>query len=233
MTATNTVDTNPASSVYAALSSKSSDRTSDRTSAKPTTEMENRFLKLLVTQLKNQDPLNPLDNAQMTSQMAQISTVSGIEKLNTTLQAMMASTSQGETMQAATLLGKGVLVPGSGLALTAADGAGFAGFDLAGPTDTGAVTINDANGVTVRTIKLGGMKAGTHTFQWDGKADNGAVAADGAYTFSVDAKNGDDKVETTALQVGMVTSIMNSSKGVSLNVGTLGNFKLTDVRQIL
>lgn len=233
MSTTKATDNNPASSVYAALNTKSGGKASDKTSAKPTTEMEDRFLKLLVTQLKNQDPLNPLDNAQMTSQMAQISTVSGIEKLNTTLQAMMASTSQSETLQAATLLGKGVLVPGSGLVLKAADGAAFAGFDLAGPTDTGTVTINDANGITVRTINLGGMKAGTHTFEWDGKADNGAVAADGAYTFSVAAKHGGDKVETTALQVGMVTSIMNSSQGVSLNVGSLGNFKMTDVREIL
>lgn len=229
MTATNTIDTNPASAAYAAMNSKST----TKAGANSISETEDRFLKLLVTQLKNQDPLNPMDNAEMTSQMAQISTVSGIEKLNTTLQAMMASTSQSETMQAATLLGKGVLVPGSGIALKAADGAAFAGFDLAGPTDTGTVTINDANGVTVRTINLGEMKAGSHTFQWDGKADNGAVAADGAYTFSVAAKRSGDKVETTALQVGMVTSIKSGSQGVSLNVGTLGNFKMTDVREIL
>lgn len=229
MTTTNAVDANPASSVYAALNAKSS----AKTTANATTETEDRFLKLLVTQLKNQDPLNPLDNAQMTSQMAQISTVNGIEKLNTTLQAMMASTSHSETVQAAALLGKGVLVPGTGLALKAADGAAFGGFDLAGPIDTGTVTINDANGITVRTIQLKGMDAGAHTFQWDGKTDNGAVAADGAYTFSVAAKRGSDKIETTALQVGMVTSIMNSSQGVSLNVGSLGNFKMTDVREIL
>jgi len=229
MAATNSIDSNPASAAYAAMNSKST----TKAGVNSISETEDRFLKLLVTQLKNQDPLNPMDNAQMTSQMAQISTVSGIEKLNTTLQAMMASTSQSETMQAATLLGKGVLVPGSGIALKAADGAAFAGFDLAGPTDTGTVTINDANGVTVRTIKLGEMKAGSHTFQWDGKADNGAVAADGAYTFSVAAKRSGDKVETTALQVGMVTSIMSGSQGVSLNVGTLGNFKMTDVREIL
>ncbi|MFA6311240.1 MAG: flagellar hook assembly protein FlgD [Sterolibacterium sp.] len=229
MSTTAATDTNPASSVYSALNSKSS----AKTSANSTTETEDRFLKLLVTQLKNQDPLNPLDNAQMTSQMAQISTVNGIEKLNTTLQAMMASTSNSETVQAAAMLGKGVLVPGTGLALKAADGAAFAGFDLAGPIDTGTVTINDANGVAVRTIKLSGMEAGAHTFQWDGKADNGAVAADGAYTFSVAATRGSEKVEITALQIGMVTSIMSGSKGVSLNVGSLGNFKMTDVREIL
>lgn len=229
MTTANTVDTNPASAVYAALNSKSS----TKTSATSSTETEDRFLKLLVTQLKNQDPLNPLDNAQMTSQMAQISTVNGIEKLNATLQAMMNSTSQSQTMQAATLLGKGVLVPGSGIAMKAADGAAIAGFSLAAPADSATITINDANGITVRTISLGGMEAGTHPFQWDGKASNGAAVADGSYTFNVAAKRGSDNVDATALQFGMVTSIMNNIQGVSLSVGTLGNFKMTDVMEIL
>ncbi|MCX7173278.1 MAG: flagellar hook assembly protein FlgD [Proteobacteria bacterium] len=231
MSTTTATDTNPASATYAALNSKTG--TTTTASTKQTTETEDRFLKLLVTQLKNQDPLNPLDNAQMTSQMAQISTVNGIEKLNTTLQAMMSNTSQSQTMQAASLVGKGVLVPGTGLALKVADGAAFAGYDLAGPIDNGTITISDANGLAVRTIQLKGMDAGTHTFQWDGKSDSGAVAADGAYTFKVAATRGADKVDTTALQIGMVTSIMSSSQGVSLNVGTLGAFKMTDVREIL
>ena len=229
MTTTNVTDANPASSAYAALNSKPS----TTTSTKQTTETEDRFLKLLVTQLKNQDPLNPLDNAQMTSQMAQISTVNGIEKLNTTLQALMSNSTASQTMQAATLLGKGVLVPGGRLAMTAADGPAIAGFELAAPADGATVTINDANGITVRTISLGGMEAGIHPFQWDGKANNGAVAADGTYTFEVAAKRGSDKVDSTALQFGMVTSITNGSQGASVNVGALGNFKMTDVKEIL
>jgi len=194
---------------------------------------EDRFLKLLVTQLKNQDPLNPLDNAQMTSQMAQISTVNGIEKLNTTLQSLISNSNDAQKMQAAALVGKGVLVPGSGVALQAANGPAYAGFDLADAADSATVTINDANGITIRTIKLGSMKAGTQTFQWDGKSDSGAVAADGAYTFKVSAKLGAAPVDATALQIGMVTSIMNSSQGVGLNVGSLGTFKMTDVKEIL
>jgi len=229
MAATNSIDNNPASAAYAAINAKPA----TKAGANSISETEDRFLKLLVTQLKNQDPLNPMDNAQMTSQMAQISTVSGIEKLNTTLQAMMSNSTQSQTMQAATMLGKGVLVPGSGLTMTAADGPGIAGFDLAGPADGATVSINDANGITVRTLTLGGMTAGSHPFQWDGKSSNGAVVADGTYTFSVAAKRGSEKVESTPLQFGMVTSIMNSAQGVSLSVGSLGNFKMTDVKEIL
>ncbi|MFA7280262.1 MAG: flagellar hook assembly protein FlgD [Sterolibacterium sp.] len=229
MTATTVNDSNSASSVYAAINAKSGKTTTTNAMS----ETEDRFLKLLVTQLRNQDPLNPLDNAQMTSQMAQISTVNGIEKLNTTLQSLISNSNDAQKMQAATMVGKGVLVPGSSLDQKAADGAAYAGFDLAEPADSSTITINDANGITVRTIKLGGMAAGTHNFQWDGKADSGAAVADGSYTFKVTAQRAGASVDSTALQLGLVTGIMNSSQGVSLNVGNLGTFKMSDVKEIL
>src|SRR5664279_439991 len=78
--------------------------------ASTTTDSQSRFLTLLTAQLKNQDPLNPMDNAQMTSQLAQISTVDGIERLNTTLQSLISDSSNSQTMQAAALVGHGVLV---------------------------------------------------------------------------------------------------------------------------
>ena len=230
MTATTVSDSNSASSVYASINAKSAKTT---TTTNSMSETEDRFLKLLVTQLRNQDPLNPLDNAQMTSQMAQISTVNGIEKLNTTLQSLITNSNDAQKMQAATMVGKGVLVPGSSLDQKAANGAAYAGFDLAGPADSSTITINDANGITVRTIKLGGMAAGTHNFQWDGKTDSGAVVADGSYSFKVAAQRAGAAVDSTALQLGLVTGIMNSSQGVSLNVGNLGTFKMSDVKEIL
>ena len=82
-------------------------------------DAQSRFLKLLVTQLKNQDPLNPLDNAQMTSQLAQMSTVSGIEKLNSTLSGLVDSLGNSQTMQASAMIGKKVLVPGNKMLLNA------------------------------------------------------------------------------------------------------------------
>jgi flagellar basal-body rod modification protein FlgD len=227
MTTTSTVDVNPSVSVYDALNAKAG----TAKSANATTETEDRFLKLLVTQLKNQDPLNPMDNAQMTSQMAQISTVNGIEKLNTTLQAMMSNSSQSQTMQAAALVGKSVLVSGSGLSMQS--GAAIGGVDLGGAADGVSVSIKDANGIVIRTLKLGAMEAGTHLFQWDGKSDSGALAADGNYSISVTAKQGTNDITANALQLGTVSSIMSSTQGVSLNVGALGTFKITDVKEIL
>src|SRR5512132_1644792 len=96
-----------------------------------TENIQDRFLKLLVTQLKNQDPLNPMDNAQITTQMAQISTVSGIDKLAGAVGSMNGLLTQMQSLEGAALVGKDVLVAGHKLSL-AADGSTQAGVELAG-----------------------------------------------------------------------------------------------------
>lgn len=192
---------------------------------------QDRFLKLLVTQIRNQDPLNPMDNAQMTSQLAQISTVNGIEKLNATLQALMDSSSETQAMQAAALVGHGVLVPGSGMTLQ--EGMSIGGIELSEPADRVTISINDAQGIPVKVIDLGAKAAGSYSFNWDGTADNGAQAAEGRYGLSISAVRGDAKVNASALELGVVSSVARGAKGVSLNVGGLGVLSLNDVRQIL
>ena len=136
-----------------------------RTDKKTTSTVEdaqNRFLTLLTTQLKNQDPLSPMDNAQMTSQLAQISTVDGIERLNATLASLMAGQQSSETLQAAALVGRGVLVPGSGLTLSAKGAVG--GYNLDAGADKVVLNITDANGLQVAQMDLGAQEAGTHSF---------------------------------------------------------------------
>src|SRR5438045_7853032 len=95
-----------------------------------------RFLKLLVTQLQNQDPLNPMDNAQVTSQMAQINTVTGIDKLNTTVQGLSSQFVQLQAMQGASLVGRDVIVAGNKLRVDAESGVGQGGFELANAADS-------------------------------------------------------------------------------------------------
>src|SRR3989304_55048 len=138
---------------------------------------EDRFLKLLVTQLKNQDPLNPMDNAQITSQMAQISTVSGIDKLNATLQSMVTSFSTNQSLQATAMIGRSVLAPGSGLQLQ--NGTAQGGVDLPQAADKVVVSIRDGSGRIVHHVDLGAQAAGGLGFQWDGVLDSGAGAAPG------------------------------------------------------
>lgn len=194
-------------------------------------EAENRFLTLLTTQLKNQDPLNPLDNAQLTSQLAQISTVNGIEKLNATLQTLLSGMQDSQAMDAASLVNHGVLVPGT--TMTLGEKGAVGGFELATAADEVSVNIKDANGLVVRTLSLGAQAAGIHPFVWDGKADSGAQAATGNYSYSISAKNGTTTSTPSALAYGLVQSVTRGSGGLTLDVGTLGAFSMADVKQIL
>src|SRR5690348_5386143 len=143
---------------------------------------QDRFLKLLVAQMKNQDPLNPLDNAEVTSQLAQLSTVNGIEKLNATIQGMVGMFTAGQSLQAATMIGKNVLVPGTTMQLV--QGNGLFGIDMAEAADQVKVTIQDASGAAIQVIDLGEQAAGPLSLAWDGKTSDGTQAADGVYSVS-------------------------------------------------
>lgn len=199
-------------------------------SGKGMTASENRFLTLLVTQLKNQDPLNPMDNAEMTTQLAQISTVGGIETLNTTLQSLAASYAATQSMQATAMIGQGVLVPGSTLELK--DGAAIAGTALDGAADKVIVSITDRDGVLVSRIDLGPQAAGAVSFQWDGETEQGE-AADGRYRFTVTATRGETTVNATPLSYGRVTAVAPGAAGATLSVGELGSFAFNDVKQVV
>lgn len=194
------------------------------------TEAQDRFLKLLTTQLQNQDPLNPMDNAELTSQLAQISTVEGIEKLNTTLEKMMASTTEGEVLQAAGMVGKSVMVAGSQMELT--DAGAVSGVQLDGFADKVKVTIKDANGLVVRTLDLGQLKQGLHNFTWDGKTDAGVTAAKGTYSIGVTATAAGEKVNATPLELARVESVTRTATGTSIEVGRFGQLSMNDIKQI-
>jgi flagellar basal-body rod modification protein FlgD len=200
-------------------------------SASATEEAQNRFMTLLVTQMKNQDPLNPMDNAQVTSQLAQLSTVTGIDKLNTTVNSLMSTFQSNQTLQAASMIGHGVLTAGSNIELTS--GMGILGVELSGPADKVNIAIKDASGNVVRNISLGEQEAGVLPVQWDGKTDSGTAAADGEYHFTVTATQGGKDATAKALAFGQVVSVSTSSSGVSLNVPGIGEVGLTDIRQIL
>lgn len=194
-------------------------------------ESQDTFLRLLTTQLQNQDPLNPLDNAQMTSQLAQISTVDGITKLNATLQSMFDNVADSQTLQAAALVNRVVMVPGKGLRLHEGNSAG--GMELAGPADKVTVSISDSNGLPITTLDLGDQEAGVASFVWDGKTSDGGAAADGYYSIRVEALRNGEKVEAKPLEYAAVNSVARSGKGITLDVGNLGNMTLEDVRQII
>ncbi|PKO81472.1 MAG: flagellar biosynthesis protein FlgD [Betaproteobacteria bacterium HGW-Betaproteobacteria-13] len=190
-----------------------------------------QFLTLLTTQLKNQDPMNPMENAELTSQLAQLSTVEGIEKLNTLMGQLLDSQSSGESLQAASLVGRGVLVEGKGLQLTEAGAVG--GFELDGPADSVVLSIKDSSGLEVASVTVSDVAAGSQNFIWDGTATDGSRAADGKYTVSVTATQGESNVVARTLEFGSVSSVIRGASSTDLQVGSLGIFKVADIKQIL
>jgi flagellar basal-body rod modification protein FlgD len=202
----------------------------------------NKFMTLLVTQLKNQDPMNPLDNAQLTSQLAQLSTVTGVNKLNTTLESLKASYQSSEALQAANMIGHGVLVEGNFVNL--AGGKAIMGVDLASAADSVKLIVTDPRtGKDVQTIDLGPKAAGTIPLAWDGVIDPAKVGADGLpvtlqdgkYLIRVVATQGEDTLtDAKSLSFDSVSSVTTSAKdGVKLNLPTKGVVSMADIRQIL
>ena len=233
---TTTATANPTASLIASLNSANSSiansGTSTTSSGTSAAGLQDSFMTLLVTQLQNQDPLNPMDSGQMTSQLAQISTVDGINKLNTTLQALNTSMSTSQSMSAAMgLIGHNILAPGSAISLTSGSPAS-AGIQLSQPVDNLVATIVNSSGQTIRTLQLGAQKAGVLPISWDGLTDSGATAAAGNYTLTATATQGGNNVPVTTLSSGTVDSVSLGSQGASLNVSLLGNVALSSIAMV-
>jgi len=195
----------------------------------------NKFMTLLVTQLKNQDPMNPLDNAQLTSQLAQLSTVTGVNKLNTTLESLKTSYQSSEAMSATNMIGHGVFVDDKFVNLS--KGQSILGVNLGTAADNVTVTVTDpATGKDLKTIELGAQSAGILPITWDGIPDGGTTAlADGKYTFRVNATlAGSPLTDATTLAFDSVSSVSTSATdGVKLNLPTKGQVTLADIKQVM
>lgn len=200
-------------------------------------DTQDRFLTLLVTQLQNQDPLNPMDNAQVTSQMAQLSTVNGINQLNNTLLALSGQMDVSQSMQAAGLIGKGVLVPGNKVSLGVNDDVATAtpfGVDIISPAAKVVVSIMGSDGQLVRKIDLGSKEAGVYSVEWDGLGEGGTKLAEGKYTVEVAALDGNGQpVAAEALTHGTVSSVAYTSGGLRIDMGLAGSYSLLDIRKIM
>lgn len=201
-------------------------------------DLQSSFLTLLVAQLKNQDPTNPLQNNELTSQLAQISTLSGIEKLNTTLGSISGQIDSSQSLQASSLVGHGVMIPGTtilaGKSSTddSVDTTPF-GIELTQAADKVTATITDSSGKVVRTLSMGAQTAGVHTFTWDGTLDDGSTAPDGAYNVSIAASQSSTQLVVQPLQFALVQGVTLGSDGNKLDLGTYGSTTLDEVRQII
>ena len=225
---------NDTSSSQAASSSSSVSSTGTNSSS----DLQSSFLTLLVAQLKNQDPTNPLQNNELTSQLAQISTLSGIEKLNTTLGSISGQIDSSQSLQASSLVGHGVMIPGSTILAgknstsESVDTTPF-GIELTQAAERVTATITDGNGKVIRTLNMGAQTAGVHTFTWDGKLDDGTAAPDGAYNISFAASQGTTQLVVQPLQFALVQGVTLGKDGNKLDLGTYGTTTLDQVRQII
>ena len=187
---------------------------------------QDRFLKLLVTQLQNQDPLAPMDNAQLTSQIAQINTVSGIATLNTSVQQLSSQFLQMQSLQGAALVGKDVIVPGSKLDI--ADGVAQGGFELTSAADAVKVEVLSPAGRVLDTLNLGAQSSGMHSFNWASASyDNTSNL-----TFRVTAASGSTPLASTPLMRDRVDAVSTSGDVLVLQLQYSGAVPYSSVKAI-
>ncbi len=189
-------------------------------------EIQDGFLTLLIAQLQNQDPLSPMDNAQITQQMAQISTVQGISGLNDTMNKLLAV--QGT--QAAQFIGRGVTLDGSDLQLSA--GVANGSMLLDGNANDVKIEVFGAGGLLVRTIELGPQSSGLVPFQWDGKNDAGAPMPDGNYAYRVSAKAGTFDIGVETFTAARVLSVSLAASGPTLLLDNGQEVPVSSVKRI-
>lgn len=199
-------------------------------STSSTEDVQNRFMTLLIEQMKNQDPLNPMDNAQVTSQMAQLSTVTGIDKLNDTMSALISSVQVGQSYQASGMIGHNVLVSGSSVSTEGSGG--YFGVELPVGADKLSIAIKDSAGNVIRNVELGAQSEGTLPLTWDGKTNDGSVANAGDYKIEVTATIGGQAVDASALSYAQVLSVSNINGGIKLNLSNNSSVNTADVKEI-
>jgi len=190
------------------------------------------FLKLLTTQLNNQDPLQPMQNGEFMTQMAQFSTVQGIQELQQSFSSFASTMSADRSLQAASLVGHSALVPAQTASL---DSNGLSGaVDLPNAAQDVAVGIYDGSGQLVHQIDLGSRAAGLVDYQWDGTLADGSAAAPGTYYVKAQALIGGSSQEVQNLSSARINSVTFGQSGQDLQVGLagIGDTALSKLREI-
>lgn len=190
------------------------------------------FLDLMVAQLRNQDPMKPMEDGEFLTQMAQFSTSTGIQELKDSFKSFSESMQSGQTLQAASLVGRSVLAP-TGVGRLEEGGSLSGSIDLTESSSDVEVRIFNQAGERVRSIGLGQQAAGTVPFKWEGLDDQGQPLPAGDYLIEASANtgNGAEAVETLiATEVENVT--LNRSGGLLLGLNGGRTLELSEVRQI-
>ncbi|HEY1795509.1 MAG TPA: flagellar hook capping FlgD N-terminal domain-containing protein [Stellaceae bacterium] len=189
---------------------------------------ENNFLQLLTAQLEDQDPLNPTSPSDFAAELAQFSTATGVQNLNTTL-------TQTSGTQASGLIGHNVAVAGNALIL-GSGGTATGAFSLSGAATDVKVAISNSSGSVVGVLDLGAMSAGTQNFTWNGQSIGGTALAAGSYSFNVvpTTPKGSNAVTATTYSVVPVTAVtLGGTNGTTLDLGDgIAPVALSSVQQV-
>ncbi len=214
----------------ASTSATGSSSTSSATSG---ANLQSTFLQLLITQMQNQDPTNPMDSSQMTSQLAQIDTVTGISQLNTSLSSLSSQLNAGQTSQAAMLIGSTVLAPGNSITVSSGKTSDF-GVQLAAAATDMKINVVNSSGKIVNTIDLGAQPAGTVPVSWTPVDSSGNALPDGTYTITATGTVNGAAGTGTTLTSGTVESVVQGSSGApSLVLSNGSTAALTSVAAVL
>ena len=221
LTSNNNINTSNANdSLYTSGANKKTDQTS-------ADAQQDRFLKLLVAQLNNQDPMNPMDNAQMTSQMAQINTVTGIQQVNESIKSMATQFSAMQMLQGTAMIGREVATTGN--TLNVQDNVGYGALELADKADKVTVQVMSPGGQILSNVELGAQAAGRLNFSWDASNYTGT----GSPVFKVTASMGGKTVTSNTLARGIVESVSNDGTGMKLTIKGLGQVDYSSIKAIL
>jgi flagellar basal-body rod modification protein FlgD len=223
-TAGNSVD------ILAALNKKNT--TANGESSKPALGQD-AFLKLLITQLKNQSPLDPQDNTAFVAQLAQFSSLQGIQNLNSTVTSLSSGLQSSQALQASALVGRTVEVETSKAGLSSG-GIVRGTMVLENSTPTLKLNVYNASNQVVLQKDLGSQEAGEIPFAWDGKAADGTALPSGVYRFEVLASENNKSVPVTTYLGNNVNSVtVGSNQEATLNVDVVGPVALGKIKNIL
>jgi flagellar basal-body rod modification protein FlgD len=198
------------------VSSINKPTTAAQQSTKNAAETQDRFLKLLVAQMKNQDPMNPMDNAQVTSQMAQIQTVSGVSTLDTSIKNLSSQFTQMQALQSVSLVGRPVTVEGNKLNMVG--GVGEGGYTIDSAADQVKLEVLNGAGGIVDTVQLGAQSKGRQTFKWEGGKDT----PDAKYQFRITASKGTSTIPSTPFSMDKVLAVNTGGTHLQLQLKNAG-----------
>jgi flagellar basal-body rod modification protein FlgD len=197
------------------------------TSAKNAAETQDRFLKLLVAQMNNQDPLNPMDNAQVTSQMAQIQQVTSLSTLDTSIKSLGSQLGQMQALQSISLVGREVSVPGDKIQVV--NGSAEGSYELDGAAQAVKLEILGGAGNVIDTVQLGAQGSGRQTFTWPAGTK---VAEGGEVKYRITATNGTAAVTSTTFVNDKVDAVYSEGGSLKLNLERLGPVDYTVVSAV-